>query len=168
MDFNKIDNYRFHDPLLYPISAVERSKHLYLPQINYLSMILPPAPLLTQYKDIPQVHTYIFKTSVLIQILITLDYHQRFKKNRLNCHLHKKVIKGFHLQELLCNYNTVGRNCSSEYCECVHVEKVGLGDVVEFVLVDEGKTFDANHPMHLHGYSYRVVAMGKVRVHVQQ
>lgn len=118
MDFNKIDNYRFHDPLLYPISAVERSKHLYLPQINYLSMILPPAPPLTQYKDIPQ--------------------------------------------ELFCNSNSVGRNCSSEYCECVHVEKVGLGDVVEFVLVDEGKTFDANHPMHLHGYSYRVVAMGKI------
>lgn len=68
------------------------------------------------------------------------------------------------LQELFCNSDTVGRDCSSEYCECVHVEKVGLGDVVEFVMVDEGKTFDANHPMHLHGYSYRVVAMGKVRV----
>lgn len=55
MDFNKIDNYHFHDPLLYPISAVERSKHLYLPQINYISNLLPPAPPLTQYKDIPQV-----------------------------------------------------------------------------------------------------------------
>ena len=42
------------------------------------------------------------------------------------------------------------------------MEKVDLRDVVEFVLVDEGKTFDANHPMHLHGYSYRVVGMGKV------
>nr|XP_022321018.1 oxidoreductase OpS5-like [Crassostrea virginica] len=118
MDFNKIDNYHFHDPLLYPISAVERSKHLYLPQINYISNMLPPAPPLTQYKDIPQ--------------------------------------------ELFCNSRSVGGNCSSEFCECVHVEKVDLGDVVEFVLVDEGKTFDANHPMHLHGYSYRVVGMGKV------
>ena len=65
-------------------------------------------------------------------------------------------------QELFCNSRSVGGNCSSEFCECVHVEKVDLRDVVEFVLVDEGKTFDANHPMHLHGYSYRVVGMGKV------
>lgn len=89
MDFNKIDNYRFHDPLLYPISAVERSKHLYLPQINNLSMILPPAPPLTQFKDIPQVHTWIFNKSDLINLGLSQAI---LKKNRLNCDLHKKVI----------------------------------------------------------------------------
>lgn len=83
MDFNKIDNYRFHDPLLYPISAVERSKHLYLPQINNLSMILPPAPPLTQFKDIPQVHTWIFNKSDLIHMFITLDYHKQFWKKKI-------------------------------------------------------------------------------------
>ena len=34
--------------------------------------------------------------------------------------------------------------------------------VVEFVLVDEGVTFDASHPMHLHGHSFRVVALEKL------
>lgn len=30
------------------------------------------------------------------------------------------------------------------------------------VVIDEGVTFDASHPMHLHGYSFRVVAMEKL------
>ncbi|XP_061164931.1 uncharacterized protein LOC133173877 [Saccostrea echinata] len=117
MDFNKIDNYHFHDPILYPISAVESSKHIYLPQINYISTTLPPAPPLTQFNDIPE--------------------------------------------ELMCDSMDDDRNCSFEFCECVHIKKVKLGDVVEFVIVDEGKTFNANHPMHLHGFSYRVIGMGK-------
>lgn len=46
----------------------------------------------------------------------------------------------------------------------MYVEKVGLGDVVEFVMVDEGKIFDVNYLMYFYGYSYRVVVMGKVCV----
>ena len=30
------------------------------------------------------------------------------------------------------------------------------------VLVDEGIPFEGSHPMHLHGYSFQVVAMGKI------
>jgi hypothetical protein len=30
------------------------------------------------------------------------------------------------------------------------------------VIVDEGATFDASHPMHLHGHSFRVVSQKKV------
>lgn len=30
------------------------------------------------------------------------------------------------------------------------------------VLVDEGKHMDNNHPMHMHGYNFRVIAMEKV------
>ncbi|XP_061164932.1 uncharacterized protein LOC133173878 [Saccostrea echinata] len=119
MDFNKIDNYDFHDPMLNPSSAVESSSHTYLPQINYISSMLPPAPPLTQYKDIPK--------------------------------------------ELICDSLNDDHNCSSEFCKCVHIKKVNLGDVVEFVIVNEGKTFEGNHPMHLHGYSYRVVGMDKLK-----
>lgn len=111
-------------------------------------------------------HRYIHGYST--NLFITLDYHKQFwRKKSFELRFAQKGNTGNKknlLQELFCNSDTVGRDCSSEYCECVHVEKVGLGDVVEFVMVDEGKTFDANHPMHLHGYSYRVVAMGKVRV----
>jgi FtsP/CotA-like multicopper oxidase with cupredoxin domain len=44
----------------------------------------------------------------------------------------------------------------------VHVLKVGLGDTVELVLIDEGYTYSANHPMHLHGNYFRVIGMDKV------
>lgn len=61
-----------------------------------------------------------------------------------------------------CNADTVTRNCSQEYCECVHRLKVSLGDVVELVIVDEGVPWNANHPTHLHGHSFRVVAMDRL------
>ncbi len=32
------------------------------------------------------------------------------------------------------------------------------------VLVDEGVPFEGSHPMHLHGYSFQVVAMGRLGV----
>lgn len=34
------------------------------------------------------------------------------------------------------------------------------------VLVDEGKHMDNNHPMHMHGYNFRVVAMEKVNIYL--
>ena len=37
-----------------------------------------------------------------------------------------------------------------------------LNEVVELVLMDKGKTFDGNHAFHLHGHSFRVVAMERV------
>ena len=33
---------------------------------------------------------------------------------------------------------------------------------IELVLVDEGKPFEGSHPMHMHGYTFQVVAMGKL------
>jgi FtsP/CotA-like multicopper oxidase with cupredoxin domain len=47
---------------------------------------------------------------------------------------------------------------------CCHSEKMALGEVIELVLVDEGKAMNNNHPMHLHGHSFRVVAMEKVNI----
>ncbi|XP_011300938.1 laccase-1 [Fopius arisanus] len=63
--------------------------------------------------------------------------------------------------ENFCNSSTVG-DCKNKYCECTHVIQVALGNVIELVLVDEGVAFDANHPFHLHGNSFRVVAMTRV------
>lgn len=56
------------------------------------------------------------------------------------------------------------KDCTTEFCQCTHRIKVQLGEVIELVLVDEGKSQNNNHPMHLHGHSFRVVAMEKVRV----
>lgn len=37
-----------------------------------------------------------------------------------------------------------------------------MNSVVELILVDIGVTFDANHPFHLHGNTFRVVAMQRL------
>ncbi|OXA57027.1 L-ascorbate oxidase [Folsomia candida] len=61
-----------------------------------------------------------------------------------------------------CNDKSMKVNCTAEYCECVHLLKVELNSIVEFVMVDRGYTFDANHPFHLHGHAFRVVAMERL------
>lgn len=55
-----------------------------------------------------------------------------------------------------------GIDCREEFCECSHVIQVKLNSVVEMVLIDEGYTYDANHPFHLHGNAFRVVAMERL------
>ncbi|KAL0106109.1 hypothetical protein PUN28_016084 [Cardiocondyla obscurior] len=60
-----------------------------------------------------------------------------------------------------CNSSTV-KKCESEFCACTHVLQVKRKSVVELVLIDEGVPFEANHPFHLHGYQFRVVAMKKL------
>ncbi|KAI5644658.1 multicopper oxidase domain-containing protein [Phthorimaea operculella] len=61
-----------------------------------------------------------------------------------------------------CNSSSIEKSCKEEYCECSHVLSVKLNSVVEIVLVDEGVTFDANHPFHLHGHNFRVVGMRRL------
>ena len=55
MDFIKVDNFKFNNPDFYPLSFVERSKHVYSPQINRISSHRPPSPPLSQYDDVPKV-----------------------------------------------------------------------------------------------------------------
>ncbi|XP_071116464.1 uncharacterized protein [Haliotis cracherodii] len=117
VDFNKIDNYRIHHELYYPISATE--KDLPMPQANNISNKEPPAPLLTQYNDVPK--------------------------------------------ELFCTPENT-RNCSNRFCECINVMEVALDDTVEIILIDEGSFSSTNHPFHLHGYNFRVVAMDKINI----
>ncbi|CAG9772969.1 unnamed protein product [Ceutorhynchus assimilis] len=65
--------------------------------------------------------------------------------------------------DMFCNENTIkGRDCADTYCECPHAYQIPLNAVVELIIIDEGFTYDANHPLHLHGYAFRVVAMEKV------
>ncbi|XP_044007229.1 L-ascorbate oxidase-like isoform X2 [Aphidius gifuensis] len=64
-------------------------------------------------------------------------------------------------EDQFCNSSSV-KNCKNVFCSCTHVLQVKLNSVVEVIMVDEGFTFDANHPFHLHGHNFRVVAMAKV------
>ena len=54
MDFYQVDNFHFHAPGLYPLSAVARDKHLYSPQMNRISFRLPPVPPLTQFRHLDE------------------------------------------------------------------------------------------------------------------
>ncbi|XP_070537860.1 uncharacterized protein [Ptychodera flava] len=120
MDFNKIDNPKFHHPDFYPISAVAVNHHLYSTQVNDVSFKHASSPLLTQHKDV--------------------------------------------VDEICTPETLQDKNCSTEFCSCTYVHEVGLGQVVELVVIDEGVTFNSNHPMHIHGHSFRVVAMEKLGV----
>ncbi|XP_063393914.1 uncharacterized protein LOC134679036 [Cydia fagiglandana] len=61
-----------------------------------------------------------------------------------------------------CNMSSVDDECREGYCECPHVLSVRLNSIVEIVILDEGITFDANHPFHLHGHSFRVVGLRRL------
>ncbi|XP_069129876.1 uncharacterized protein [Argopecten irradians] len=66
-------------------------------------------------------------------------------------------------QDMFCNADTKRQeNCNMTYCECLHTLKVDLNDVVELIVIDEGKVFNANHPMHLHGYKFKVIGMDRL------
>ncbi|KAG7296596.1 hypothetical protein JYU34_020406 [Plutella xylostella] len=61
-----------------------------------------------------------------------------------------------------CNMSSIDETCKEGYCQCPHILSVRLGAVVELVILDEGVTFDANHPFHLHGHAFRVVGMRRL------
>ena len=67
-------------------------------------------------------------------------------------------------KSLLCNHLNRSTACPNDakYCSCIYTLEFNLGDVVEFVIVDEGFTFQSNHPMHLHGASFAVLGVQRV------
>ncbi|XP_017843672.2 uncharacterized protein LOC108600530 isoform X2 [Drosophila busckii] len=67
--------------------------------------------------------------------------------------------------ELFCNETSLTQNgidCRKQFCKCHHVLQVPLNAVVEFIIVDEGFTFYANHPFHLHGNAFRVIGLERL------
>ncbi|XP_071552768.1 LOW QUALITY PROTEIN: uncharacterized protein [Panulirus ornatus] len=64
-------------------------------------------------------------------------------------------------QHTFCRYGEPP-SCEGDFCSCTYVLEVALGETVEMVLVDQGNIGDENHPYHLHGYVFHVVAMGRL------
>lgn len=94
------------------------------------------------------------------------------------------------LPGLLCNETTV-INCKQIECACPYTLTIPLGSLVEIILIDEGVIyrayskiystkphseylknnrlgvpFEATHPFHLHGSSFRVVGMERISTQV--
>jgi L-ascorbate oxidase len=68
-------------------------------------------------------------------------------------------------KDMICNQTNKDQVCplsESDYCSCIHVLELELNDLVELIIVDEGFTFQSNHPMHLHGHSFAVIGVNKV------
>lgn len=63
-------------------------------------------------------------------------------------------------QGLLCNSGA--RNCTAQFCRCVHLLRVRLNAVVEFILIDRAilPVNATGHPFHLHGHHFWVVGQG--------
>ncbi|XP_056642031.1 uncharacterized protein LOC130448620 [Diorhabda sublineata] len=69
--------------------------------------------------------------------------------------------------DAFCNKETMkDSNCTDSHCQCQHGIQIPLGAVAEFIFIDEGVAYDANHPIHLHGHAFRVVAMERIGANV--
>ena len=79
-DFYKIDNYHFHDRSYHPISAVDKTQHIYMPQINHISNILPHAPPLTQLEDLEKV---IYRVSYMSAHVFWKSFNSLGKRDKM-------------------------------------------------------------------------------------
>ena len=141
MEFNKINNPEFNDERSYSINQIRNfgRNPLYTPQINNISLNPPNSPILYEWDSVPKVTIFFsclkFKTQYIIS-----------------------------LKDKICNSMNKEQVCMNKtFCSCLYTYEFELNDVVEFVIVDEGFTFQSNHPMHLHGHRYAVLGLDKVR-----
>ncbi|XP_065577924.1 uncharacterized protein LOC136038621 isoform X2 [Artemia franciscana] len=116
-DFYMTNNLNFHDPDHYPVHLVPGKFKMFTPQINHITLKMPPVPPLSQPNEVDP--------------------------------------------SIFCNENTVN-NCTEEFCECVYAHTIPIGSLVELIFIDEAQMFESSHPFHLHGYSFRVVAMERL------
>lgn len=73
------------------------------------------------------------------------------------------LLLGGGLEHTVCNAENppVGRSCHDDYCECLHMYTIPLNSIVDLVLIDEGQYGDENHPVHLHGEYFWVLAQDR-------
>ncbi|XP_059481594.1 uncharacterized protein LOC132200266 [Neocloeon triangulifer] len=122
-DFYAKDNPLFHPAGKYGFDEVFRkSERLTTPQLNHITLKLPPTPLILQTGDA--------------------------------------------LNKIACNDSSLamqGKDCKKkDFCKCFHRIKARVNDIVDFVIFDEGERFDANHPFHLHGHAFHVMAIKRL------
>ncbi|XP_046744637.1 laccase-2-like [Diprion similis] len=59
-----------------------------------------------------------------------------------------------------CNRINLPRNCGIP-CECPHTHHIKKGAIVEVVIYDEVSQPMLGHPFHLHGYSFKILKIGR-------
>jgi L-ascorbate oxidase len=70
---------------------------------------------------------------------------------------------------MVCNDSTKSAICpdNKAYCSCIYTFQLDLNDLVELVIVDEGFTYQTNHPMHLHGHPFAVIGVEKLNASIK-
>ncbi|XP_046671600.1 laccase-6-like [Homalodisca vitripennis] len=63
---------------------------------------------------------------------------------------------------VVCDDVPDSRHCIGTFCVCPYTKKVPLYALVEIVLVDISVFREQDHPIHMHGYKFHVVAMGTI------
>lgn len=59
----------------------------------------------------------------------------------------------------LCTAETKHNYCNHDFCSCTYYKEIPKNSMVEIVLVDSSLSGDQDHPVHLHGYKFQIVAM---------
>jgi FtsP/CotA-like multicopper oxidase with cupredoxin domain len=130
---------------LYLALKFNKIEKKFYPQINGISMMMPSAPVLFDWDSISQVNIYSLYFTFIAKYLL-INWIKNSICNEFN-------------QNLICPNQ-------AQVCSCVHTLEFNLGDVVEFVIVDEGVSipnlFETSHPMHLHGTSFAVMSSKKL------
>ncbi|XP_026290514.1 uncharacterized protein LOC113215143 isoform X2 [Frankliniella occidentalis] len=62
--------------------------------------------------------------------------------------------------ESMCTFADAHKHCLGSYCSCALTERIPLGALVEIVLVDQSTDREQDHPYHIHGTNFHVVAEG--------
>jgi FtsP/CotA-like multicopper oxidase with cupredoxin domain len=67
------------------------------------------------------------------------------------------------------NRHSLRPDYNKKLCQSIHMIHLNVNDVVEFVMMhdkdsNEAKNIHTLHPMHMHGHSYAIVGIGKVKL----
>ncbi|KAK3911751.1 Laccase-4 [Frankliniella fusca] len=66
----------------------------------------------------------------------------------------------------MCTLADAHEHCIGTYCSCALTEHIALGALVEIVLVDLSTDREQDHPYHIHGTNFHVVAEGTLGANV--
>ncbi|XP_076175600.1 uncharacterized protein LOC143150907 [Ptiloglossa arizonensis] len=63
-------------------------------------------------------------------------------------------------EDQFCNIDNLPPGCNGT-CSCTHMINIPLNSVVEIIMIDSFHVPELDHPFHLHGHTFSVLAMGQ-------
>ena len=123
---------------------MEKNHRLFTPQINHISLRMPPSPPLSQYDDIP--------AGVLCNESTVANCQNEF----CDCTYTLQIPLGSLVELILIDEGNAKSRSRRYYFLYTYY----------YFPARSGVTFDATHPFHIHGAAFHVVAMERVASNV--